>query len=283
MSTDTVWPNGARCAVMLTFDFDAETLWISRDEANWKRPGTLSAGTYAGKVAIPKILDVLRHYALKATFYVPGWTAEKYRDRIEAIIRDGHEIGHHGYLHLWPNPNRPDEERAEMEKGLDSLRRLYGIKPVGYRSPAAETTELTMKLLAEHGFLYDSSLMDDIGPYRTLLEDGSFGPVELPFYWNMNDAIHTLFARAAPRSIFPNSHLYELWTDEFKGLYEWGGLVNVVMHPELIGRPARIDLLRRFIEFAMDFPGVWFATGQEVAEAWLAHNPDRPPEQYAIG
>ena len=36
------WMDGARCAVMLTFDFDAETLWTSRDPTNWDRPGALS-------------------------------------------------------------------------------------------------------------------------------------------------------------------------------------------------------------------------------------------------
>ena len=60
MSDAPVWPNGAKCAVMLTFDFDAETLWISRNPDNWRRPGVLSQGTYGGKVAVPKILELLR-------------------------------------------------------------------------------------------------------------------------------------------------------------------------------------------------------------------------------
>ena len=51
--TSVPWPNGARCAVMLTFDFDAETLWTSRDERNWNRPGVLSQGRYGAKVGVP--------------------------------------------------------------------------------------------------------------------------------------------------------------------------------------------------------------------------------------
>ena len=78
---------------MFTFDFDAETLWISRDPSNWKRPGTLSQGTYGAKVGVPKILELLRDFGLKATFFVPGWTAEKYKSRLEAMLRDNHEIG----------------------------------------------------------------------------------------------------------------------------------------------------------------------------------------------
>src|ERR1700733_4927510 len=135
------WPDGAQCAVMLTFDFDAETLWISRDLANWKRPGTLSQGTYGAKVGVPMILVLLREYGLKATYFVPGWTAEKYASRVESVLRDGHEVGHHGYLHEWIDPDFPEREREALEKGLAALKTSVGVTPSGYRSPAGETSE----------------------------------------------------------------------------------------------------------------------------------------------
>ena len=64
------WPNGARIAVMLTFDFDAETLWMARDPENARRPGILSQGAYGAKVGVPMILEVLRQEGVKATFFV---------------------------------------------------------------------------------------------------------------------------------------------------------------------------------------------------------------------
>ncbi len=104
-------------------------LWISRDPSNWKRPGTLSQGTYGGKVGVPKILELLRDYGLKATFFVPGWTAEKYPDRLQAMLGDNHEIGHHGYLHEWIDPDFPDQEREALEKGLEALKTTVGVRP----------------------------------------------------------------------------------------------------------------------------------------------------------
>jgi peptidoglycan/xylan/chitin deacetylase (PgdA/CDA1 family) len=169
------WPNGARVAVMLTFDFDAETLWTSRDPANARRPGTLSQGTYGAKVAVPKILEVLKEAGVKGTFFVPGWTAEHHTGRLEMIVREGHEVAHHSYSHRWIDPDFPDQEIEEMEKGLEALKRTVGVVPRGYRSPAGETSELLIRLLQQHGFLYDSSLMDDINPYRHILPDGSKG------------------------------------------------------------------------------------------------------------
>lgn len=270
MSDAVNWPNGARCAVMLTFDFDAETLWLSRDPANAKRPGTLSQGAYGGKVGVPKIVELLAEEGLKGTFFVPGWTAERYPHRMEEILGGGHEVGHHGYLHEWIDPDYPDKEREALEKGLEALQRIAGVKPAGYRSPAGETSENMIALLQEYGFLYDSSLMDGINPYRHSLADGRAGPIELPWHWSLDDAPYALFAIKSPRPIFTNEHILSVWTTEFEEIYRWGGLVNIVTHPQIIGRPSRLRLLRDFIAHCRRFPDVWFATGREVAEAWAA-------------
>jgi peptidoglycan-N-acetylglucosamine deacetylase len=66
------WPNGNRVAVMLTFDFDAETLWMSRDPENAKRAGVLSQGRYGANVGVPKILDTLEEAGVRAPFLSPA-------------------------------------------------------------------------------------------------------------------------------------------------------------------------------------------------------------------
>lgn len=266
------WPNNARCAVMLTFDFDAESLWLSRDPANVKRPGVLSQGIYGGRRGVPEILKVLRSYSLPATFFVPGWTAEKYADRVHDILNDGHEIGHHGYLHEWTDPDKPDEERATFEKGLEALDRVAGIRPTGYRSPAGEASPNLIALLKEHGLIYDSSLMTDIMPYKHVMADGTEGPVELPWHWSTDDAPYLMFSVQTPRPIFTNDHIFQIWRDEFDAIYEMGGLFNLLTHPQFTGRPARLILLRRMIEYILSKPDVWIAKGHDVAVAWLEAN-----------
>jgi len=272
------WPNGARIAVMLTFDFDAETLWTSRDPANARRPGILSQGTYGARVAVPKILETLAEEEVKATFFVPGWTVENHASRGEMILKGGHEIAHHSYSHNWIDPEFPDKEVEEMEKGLDALKRVLGVVPKGYRSPAGESSDSMIGLLHKHGFLYDSSLMADVNPYRLELPEGGRGPIELPWHWSLDDAPHALFSIKSPRPIFPNSHLREIFQDEFREIYRWGGLYNLVMHPQISGRPGRVALLREMIQWMKTFPDVWFATGAEVAQAWsAAHETDEGP------
>lgn len=283
MHQSSPWPNDGQCALMFTFDFDAETLWVSRDPSNWKRPGVLSQGTYGGKVGVPKILEVLRDHGLKATFFVPGWTAEKYQNRVEAILRDGHEVGHHGYLHEWIDPDSPDREREALEKGLAALKASVGVRPKGYRSPAGETSQNMVGLLAEHNFLYDSSLQDDIRPYQLRLSNGAPGPIELPWHWSVDDAPYMLFSLKNPRPIMTNAHVLEIWREEFQEIYRHGGLFNLVCHPQVIGRPSRLAMLREFIAFTRKFPRVWYATGREVAEAWIASGEIEKQEHVKIG
>ena len=257
--------DGARCVVMLTFDFDAETLWTSRDPANWDRPGVLSQGTYGAKVGVPRLLALLEEEGLPATFFVPGWVAEFHTDRVEAILRAGHEIGHHGYLHEWVDPAEPEKEIAALDRGLDALKATVGVRPKGYRSPAGEVSHHVAELLHARGFLYDSSMLDDIAPYRMTLRNGTPGVVEIPWAWSLDDAPYALFSIKSPRPIFTNEHILRVWTDEFDAIYAWGGTFNLVMHPQVIGRPSRQQLLRDFIAHVRRFPGVRFARCEEVA------------------
>ena len=50
----------------------------------------------------PKVLDVLKKYGAKATFFPVGKNAMKYPFLIERILSEGHEIGCHSYNHRHP-------------------------------------------------------------------------------------------------------------------------------------------------------------------------------------
>lgn len=276
------WMNGAKCVVLLTFDFDAETLWIGRDAANWDRPGVLSQGTYGARVGVPKILELLQQESVPGTFFVPGWVAEFHQDKVEGIHAAGHEIGHHGYLHEWVDPSEPERERDALEKGLDALMARVGVKPLGYRSPAGEVSYHVAEMLKEKGFLYDSSMLDDIFPYRSTLRNGEPGVVEIPWSWTLDDAIYLLFSIKNPRSVFTNDHILKIWTDEFDAIYKWGGVFNLVMHPQVIGRPSRLELLRSFINYARKFDGVVFAQAGDLARWFVDNEPPFEPRRFPI-
>ncbi len=253
--------------VLLTFDVDAETLWTARDPDNAKRPVALSQGVYGPRVGLPRILALLARYDIRATFFVPGLVAERYPDAIRAVFDAGHEIAHHSHTHTWLDHTTPEaDERREFEQGLAAIERLVGVRPRGFRSPAAEFSPNTLRLLLEYGFDYSSNFFDADAPYRHVVNGERTRLVELPFAWVLDDAPFFLYSGRLPgRVMFPPSAVFEHWSAEFDGLYAEGGCYVLAMHPQVIGRPSRIALLERFIRYAQGHPNVWFGR----CDAWV--------------
>ena len=97
-----IWPGDTQCVAMLTFDVDGVSSWIRRDPDFAQLPSLMSMAEYGPAVAAPRILDLLDAYDIKGSFYVPGYVAETHVDLVKEIVRRGHEVGHHGYMHEPP-------------------------------------------------------------------------------------------------------------------------------------------------------------------------------------
>jgi peptidoglycan-N-acetylglucosamine deacetylase len=257
------WPNGAQCAVTLSFDVDAESGVLVQGEQWARRLTSLSQARYGITRGMPRILDLLERHGIKASFFVPGLTAEDHTDTILRARDAGHEIAHHGYIHKRPDTISPDEEREEMERGLDALDRCIGVRPVGYRSPAWEITPTTVELLNEFGFLYDSSGMGDDVPY--VEHSGEHSVLELPVDWLLDDWPQFGFDQDTGGAPANPGRVFEIWSQEFDGLYAEGAYFMLTMHPDVTGRPHRIALLERLIHHIKGYPGIWWATAEEVA------------------
>ena len=264
MVTAFRWPAGKRCACVLSFDVDGETIPFVRDPENARRRLTLqSEAAYGPTVGAPRLLDLLAEYGLKASFFVPGFTAERHPEVIERILREGHELGHHGYLHERPDTLDDAQEEAVLVRGIEVLERLSGAKPRGYRSPSWELKPGTPALLKRYGFVYDSSLMGDDVPYLVETPHGHL--LELPIQWINDDAPH--YSRTT--GISSQEKVLEIWREEFAGYHRYGGCYILTMHPFVSGRPSRVLALERFIRYANGFPGVWWATLGDIADYCL--------------
>ncbi len=280
-------PPGA--TVCLTFDFDAISLWIGPFGAT--SPSMISRGEF-GVVGVRRILRLLDREGIRATFFVTGHTAETYPDAVRDIVAAGHEIGHHGYLH--ENPVALETRHREEEvllRGLEALDAVASVRPVGYRSPSWDTSPHTVELLLAHGFRYDSSLMgDDFTPYRcrigdTVQQDGPYlfgeetGLVEMPVSWVLDDFPHfeyvSLRGNLRNPGLSAASKVEEVWREEFAFMHRDvpGGVFNLTMHPQVIGRGHRMLMLERFVAFVREHDGVRFAALGEAADAWDRRNP----------
>jgi peptidoglycan/xylan/chitin deacetylase (PgdA/CDA1 family) len=273
-----------RLSVCLTFDFDALSPWVL--EMADGNVAALSRGEF-GAVAVPRILDLLDRHGLGATFFVPGHTALAYPELIRAIRDAGHELGHHGFVHEGLSKLEPAKEREYMERGLEALDRIAGVRPAGYRAPSVDVSVNTVEILLEYGFVYDASFSgSDFEPYYLrrvdrFPPDGEyvFGEsvdlVGIPFSWGMSDFQYFEFVPGITVRQDPASAVYEIWHGEL----EWahanvpGGVYDLTMHPQAIGRGHRLVMVERLIEAAKALDGVVFERLGDYAARWRAEHP----------
>lgn len=185
MMPELRWPSGKSAAAAFTFDVDAESAVLWGNEGAAARMSVMSHQAYGPLVGVPRILDLLERHQIASTFFVPGHTAHRYPDVVRSIVAAGHEIAHHGYLHEQPTALTLEQEIEALDRGLAALAEVAGVRPAGYRAPMWDLSWHTPALLAERGFLYDSSLMDADAPYELAVGDGSL--VEIPIQWALDD------------------------------------------------------------------------------------------------
>ncbi len=263
------WPDGARCAVALSFDSDHESNEL-RDGG--KSIGRLSWGQYGNRVAIPRILDLLARHEVHASFYVPAVIAKLYPDEQRRVIAEGHEIGIHGWIHELNSVLSYDNERDIMLRSSDALAKITGTRPVGMRTPSWDFSPHTLRIAKEMALAYDSSLMADEDCYELLLDGEPTGVIELPVEWVRDDAVHFMMHRfSGLRPYTPPTDVLDIFKREFDMAFEDGGLCQLTFHPHIIGYRSRIWVIDELIRHARGRGNVWFATHAEVVE-WAKEN-----------
>jgi peptidoglycan/xylan/chitin deacetylase (PgdA/CDA1 family) len=261
------WPGGARVAVALSFDVDHETPWL-REAQVW--PGLLSAGEYGSRRGLPRLLAMLERHGIPSTFFMPAVAAALHPGDLTDILAGGHEVAAHGWIHERPEVLDAAEESALLGRSLDLLEEMSGVRPVGHRTPSFGTSMSTLQVVRDAGLRYDSSLMADDEPYELLLDGRPSGLVEVPVDWFRDDAAYLVMDRSTTLRPVPDpGALGAAWLREYRAAREEGGLFQLTMHPDLIGRRGPAAVLDRLLgEIAQD-DGVWFATHRDVAEQVL--------------
>jgi peptidoglycan/xylan/chitin deacetylase (PgdA/CDA1 family)/mannose-6-phosphate isomerase-like protein (cupin superfamily) len=289
------WPGGARLAVSLVVNYEegSERGYSQGDASQeslteWgaypfpdgvRNLAMESMYEYGSRVGVWRILDVLRQTGVPATFFACAQAFEFVPEVARAAVAAGHEICSHGWR--WEEVFRlsEDEEREHIRRAVESLTRTCGKRPVGWYCRYGPSERTRRLLVDEGGFLYDSDSYADDVPY-TVDVDGTEHLV-LPYAADTNDIQLWL---AEPLTTAEQFLTY--LKDSFDQLYLEAQasprMMSVGLHCRIIGRPGRIAGLRRFIEYASEFAGVWFATREQIARAWLDLAADPVPAQQPV-
>ncbi len=270
------WPQGRKCAVMLTFDLDGDTTWAN---GNRDYPGeehfikSTSIGQYGPKRSADMLLEVLGRYQVPATFFVPGQVAERNPLVIEKIAAAGHEIGHHGYTHERFFDKTPQEQIEIFQKSQEIYTKILGKPVTGFRTPSGDWSVETPSILHQLGFSYSSSMRGDDRPYRTVIDGKETDLIEIPTRWELDDYVEMAynFFPAEPCGqdrISGYSCVLDNFTREFDGYRRYGLCCVFMMHPQVTGTPGKIQILEKLLAHMTAKGDVWFATGEQVAQWW---------------
>ena len=274
----------ARHIVCLTFDHDHLSGFIARGLTS---PTPISRGEY-DIVAIPRIVDLLRRYGIKGTFFTPGHTIDSTPEAVMPYVEAGHELAHHGWTHRLPvGLSREEEEEEEIVRGNESIKRVSGRTARGYRSPAWDLSPHSIELLLKHGIRYDSSMMGHdydcyyarqgdvaelLKPFRRGRETAL---VEMPISWSLDDFPHFEYMRNPNGSIQAGlmnaSAVLENFVDDFTYMTRIAdfGILTYTFHPHVVGRGHRMMMLERLIQRLIE-GGAVFLTMEDAMQEWLA-------------
>lgn len=269
---ESKWPDGARCLVNITVDYDG----LSNETGKKLLPiGKYSHGRYSAKRGVPRFLEMFKKHDIPVTFYVPGYDAECFPESIISIAEAGHEIGAHGYLH--EAYDLGDEEPFYLKKTHKILTDLLGAPPVGWRNPGGGKSDRTVKVLRDLGYIYDSSEKAADWPYFPVI-DGK----RLTDFVNLPDNTSSLDDAPFYRdSMTPPSEVCEQWKGEFDTAYAEGGYYDLIVHPRSgfgSGGPARTKALEDLILYIKRHPGVLFQKQVDTAR-WCLQHPELWPER----
>ena len=206
------------------------------------------------KAVSGKLLQILDDTNSKATFFMLGYTSEKYPELVKEIEAAGHEIGTHGFSHTLIYTQTPELYREEMERAVGFLEDLTGKKIIGHRAPFFSITKdslWALDILGELGIRYDSSIYPVLNyrygiadaprfPYQIKRENYEF--TEFPVSTLKLPGVTLPISGGAYFRIYP----YQVTKQALKAVNRSGQPVTFYLHPwELDPDHPRIKLPRR--------------------------------------
>jgi peptidoglycan/xylan/chitin deacetylase (PgdA/CDA1 family) len=284
------WPGGARCAVLVSVDLDAELPILVADPANAAREKTLSVGRYGARRGTDRLLAMLADAGVRATWFVPGQVAELHPGAVAEVHAAGHELANHGHRHEDFDLLTVDGQADAVRRGSAALTELTGRSPTGFRTPLGSWKPRFAGRLAGLGITWSSSGFGDDLPYLHPGGDSAAALVEIPVHHELHDHPYFFFNLQPPfpagqSRIAPYRHVLGNWLREFTAYHRFGLCYVLRLQPEVIGTPGRIGLLRELLAHIGGHDDVWLGTGGEIADWWRArgvpNDPGHPADLFA--
>jgi putative urate catabolism protein len=283
---DPTWPGGARIAVQFVINYEegAENCVLHGDAASesflsemvgaqpipgMRHMSMESLYEYGSRSGFWRLHRLFTELNVPVTVYGVAMAMARNPAAVEAMLKADWEIASHGYRWINYQHVPEDIEREHIALAVETHRRVTGERPLGWYQ--GRTSPNTARLVVEEGgFVYDADSYADDLPYY----DAQFGKPQLivPYTLDTND-----MRFAAPQGFNSGDQFFAYLRDAFDVLYAEGEtapkMLSIGLHCRIVGRPARMAALRRFVAHVLSHDKVWVARRIDIARHWLATHP----------
>ena len=261
------WPNGARVAVWVcpNIEFFPLNEPVPGGRPNVPEISAWSARDYGARVGIFRIMDVLSQRGIRASATLNSEVCDAYPAIMEDAMALGWEfLGHNQSNSRAFHQTPPEGDRELIRSALARIERTTGRKPRGWLGSGIQGTWDTIDYLGEEGIDYVCDWINDDQPY--FQQSGRRKIVSLPYSGEINDLPQFRAGRS-------NEEFESMIRRQFDRLYMEGKdsarVMAICLHPFVIGVSHRIWVLESALDYIKSHDDVWFATGEEIVDAWL--------------
>ena len=285
MGPKVEWPNNARIALQIVLNYEegAENCIINGDKhsevflseiigaqpVKGRHINMESLYEYGSRSGFWRLHKLFQEKKIPITIFGVGMALEKNPEICKAIKDANYEVASHGWRWIDYQSVKKSEEKKHMKLAIKKIKEIFGERPLGWYTGrcSPNTRDLVFE---EGGFLYDSDSYSDDLPYWEIRKKKK--QLIIPYTLDNND-----MRFVANQGFNTGDHFFTYLKDSFDALYEEGKtnpkMMSVGLHCRLVGRPGRIQSLKRFLEYVLSHEDVWICKRIDIAKHWIKNYP----------
>jgi allantoinase len=275
------WPNNARLALQIVLNYEeggencvlngdkySETFLseiIGAKAIKGRHISMESIYEYGSRAGFWRLHKLFKDKNIPVTIFGVGLALEQNPEVCEAIKNGNYEVAAHGYRWIDYQDVKKSIEKKHMQQAIKTIKKIFGSRPLGWYTGRCSPNTRDL-VFDEGGFLYDSDSYSDDLPYWE--KRGSKRQLIIPYTLDNND-----MRFATNQGFNTGDHFYNYLKDSFDALYEEGKIspkmMSVGLHCRLIGRPGRIQSLKKFLDYILKFDDIWICKRIDIAKHWI--------------
>ncbi len=279
------WPNKARLALQIVLNYEegAENSVLHGDKKSEtflseiigaqpikeRHINMESIYEYGSRRGFWRINKLFKEKKIPITIFGVAMALERNKDVCDEIKKSNYEVACHGWRWIDYQKIPKATEKKHMLLAIKSIKKIFGERPLGWYTGrcSPNTRDLVME---EGGFLYDSDSYSDDLPYWETR--GRKKQLIIPYTLDNND-----MRFATNQGFNSGDQFYTYLKDSFDALYEEGSyapkMMSVGLHCRLVGRPGRIQSLKKFLDYVLQHKDVWICKRVDIANHWIKNYP----------